>query len=63
MEEKELFDFDTMVAYAGVAVHTLSNSATKITAKALKSEIKMLHNRFGTNEVKRLANIIVKEKK
>ena len=63
MEEKESFDFNIMTSYAQVAVHTLMNSATEINAKSLKSEIKMLHDKFGTAEVIRLANIIVKEKK
>lgn len=63
MEEKESFDFDTMVAYAGLAVHTLNNSATEINPKTLKSEIKMLHDKFGTSEVIRLSNIIAKGKK
>ncbi len=63
MEKEELFDFETAVAYAQVAVYTLKNSATEITAKSLKSEIQMLHDKFGTAEVIRLANILVKGKK
>ena len=63
MEEKEQFDFDTAVAYAQDAVYTLKNSATDITSKSLKSEFKMLHDKFGTEEVIRLANILVKGKK
>lgn len=59
---EELFDIDTTIAYAQLALHTLQNSARDITAKELRNEIKMLHNRFGTKEVKRLTSIIVKEK-
>lgn len=64
MESKseELIDLDTAIAYAGLAVHTLQHSGTEINAKELRSEIKMLYNKFGTKEVKRLANIIVKKK-
>ena len=62
-KNQELVDIDTAIAYAQLAVHTLRNSATELTDKSLKSEIKMLHDKFGTSEVKRLANIIVKEKK
>lgn len=65
MESKsqELIDIDTAIAYAQLAVHTLQNSATEVNSKELRSEIKMLHSKFGTSEVKRLANIIVKGKK
>lgn len=63
MEDKNLIDLDTAIAYAQLAVHTLQNSATEITPRELRSEIKMLHNKFGTKEVKRLTNIIVKGKK
>lgn len=59
---KELFDLDTVIDYAQLAVHTLKNSATEITPKELKSEIKMLHDKFGTKEVRRLNRIIVKGK-
>lgn len=64
MESKteELIDIETAIAYAQLAVHTLQNSGNEITAKELRSEIKMLHNKFGTKEVKRLTNIIVKGK-
>lgn len=65
MESKtqELMDIDSAIAYAQLAIHTLQNSATEVNAKELRSEIKMLHLKFGTSEVKRLANIIVKGKK
>lgn len=65
MESKsqELIDIDTAIAYAQLAVHTLKNSATELTDKLLKNEIKMLYDKFGTKEVIRLANIIVKGKK
>lgn len=54
---------ETAIAYAQLALHTLQNSVTEITPKELRNEIKMLHEKFGTKEVKRLANIIVKGKK
>lgn len=63
MEDKNLIDLDTAIAYAQLAVHTLQNSGTEITPRELRSEIKMLHNKFGTKEVKRLTNIIVKGNK
>lgn len=63
MEDKNLIDFDTSIAYAQLALHTLQNSGTEITPKELRSEIKMLQKKFGTKEVKGLVNIIVKEKK
>lgn len=63
MENNELMDINTVIAYAQLAVHTLKNSATELTDKSLKSEIKMLHEKFGTKEVIRLTNIIVKGKK
>ena len=62
MENNELMDINTAIAYAQLAVHTLKNSATELTDKSLKSEIKMLHEKFGTKEVIRLTNIIVKGK-
>ena len=39
------------------------NSNTEITAKSIKEEVKMFYEKFGNTEVKRLANIIMKEKK
>lgn len=65
MESKmqELMDIDSAIAYAQLAVHTLQHSATEVNTKELQKEIKMLYSKFGTTEVKRLANIIVKEKK
>ena len=65
MESKtqELMDIDSAIAYAQLAVHTLQHSATEVNARELQKEIKMLYSKFGTTEVKRLANIIVKEKK
>lgn len=65
MESKtqELMDIDSAIAYAQLAVHTLQHSATEVNARELHKEIKMLYSKFGTTEVKRLANIIVKEKK
>ncbi|MGN1310383.1 MAG: hypothetical protein ACI4VP_01515 [Clostridia bacterium] len=63
MEDKNLIDLDTAIAYAQLAVHTLQNSGTEITPKELRSEIKMLNKKFGTKEVIRLTNIIVKGKK
>lgn len=61
-DSKELFDFETLVDYAQLAFHTLKNSGTEITAKELKNELKMLHNKFGTKEVRRLNKIILKSK-
>lgn len=63
MEDKNLIDFDTSIAYAQLAVHTLQNSGTEITPKELRSEIKMLQKKFSIKEIKRLANTIVKERK
>lgn len=65
MESKaeELFDINTAIAYAQLAVHTLQKSTNRITPKELGKEIKMLHEKFEAKEVKRLTNIIVKGKK
>ena len=62
MEDKELIDFNTAIAYAQLALHTLQNSSEEITPKELQKEMNMFHNKFGTREVKKLANIIVKGK-
>lgn len=65
MESKieEHNDFETYIAYAELALHTLQNSKTEITPRELGKEMRMLHNKFGTEEIKRLTNIIVKGKK
>ncbi len=65
MESKseELMNLETAIAYAQLAFYTLQNSANEITSKELKSEINMLHDKFGTKEVKRLANVLVKRRK
>lgn len=62
MENKELMDINATIAYAQLAAHTLENSSTELTDKTLKSEIKMLYDKFGTKEVIRLRNIICKGK-
>lgn len=63
INDKELIDIDTAIAYAQVAVHTLQHSATEINDKSLRNEMKMLQREFGTKEVKRLATLYAKEKK
>ncbi len=62
-ENKDKSELDIITAYAQMAFFTLQNSGTEITAKTLKAEIKMFYEKFGNIEVKRLANIIMKEKK
>ena len=56
-------EIELITAYAQLAFHTLKNSNTEITAKSIKEEVKMFYEKFGNTEVKRLANIIMKEKK
>ena len=62
-ENKDKEELDIITAYAQMAFYTLQNSRTDITPKAIKAEIKMFYEKFGNKEVKRLANIIIKEKK
>ena len=57
------YEIELITAYARLAFHTLKNSNTEITAKSIKEEVKMFYEKFGNTEVKRLANIIMKEKK
>ena len=61
-EKNNLIDWDDAISYMQLAIHTLQNSATEITPKSLKDEIRMLRKKFGTKEVKRLVRIILKEK-
>lgn len=56
-------ELELITAYAQMAFFTLQNSSTEITPRSIKSEIKMFYEKFGNKEVKRLANIIMKEKK
>lgn len=56
-------EMELIIAYAQIAVHTLQHSNTEITPKEIREEIKMFYNKFGNDDVKRLANTIVKEKK
>lgn len=62
-ENKEINEIETITAYAQMAFFTLQNSGTEITPKTIKAEIKMFYNKFGNKEVKRLASIIMKEKR
>ena len=62
-ENKDKEELDIITAYAQMSFYTLQNSKTDITPKAIKAEIKMFYEKFGNKEVKRLANIIIKEKK
>lgn len=54
---------DIITAYVQLVFHTLKHSATEITPKSIRQEVKMFYEKFGDKEVKRLANIIIKEKK
>lgn len=56
-------ELELITAYAQMTFFTLQNSRTEITPRSIKSEIKMFYEKFGNKEVKRLANIIMKEKK
>ena len=62
-EEMELIIAYLIIDYAQVSIHTLQHSGTEITPKAIREEIKMFYNKFGNEDIKRLANTIVKEKK
>lgn len=62
MENKEELSIEEVIIYAQLAVHILQNTKTEITATRIRSEIKMLYEKFGTQEVKRLASFIVKRK-
>ena len=61
-EKNDLIEWKDAISYMQLAIHTLQNSATEITPKTIKSEMEMLRKKFGTNEVKRLARTILKEK-
>lgn len=56
-------EMELITAYAQLVFHTLRNSNTEINAKSIKEEVKMFYKKFGNTEVKRLANIMMKEKK
>lgn len=61
-EKSDLIEWKDAISYMQLAIHTLQNSATDITPKSIKSEMEMHRKKFGTNEVKRLVKIILKEK-
>lgn len=63
LKQKSKAEMEVIIAYSQLAIHTLQHSGTEITSKAIREEIKMFYNKFGNNDVKRLANIIMKEKK
>lgn len=62
-ENKNTSDLDTIIAYVQLVNYTLNKSKIEMNAKNIKSEVKMFYERFGDTEVKRLANLIIKEKK
>lgn len=62
-ENKDEFTIEDVINYAQLAVHILENTKTEITPKTLKSEIKMLYEKFGTKEVRRLVGFMIKGKK
>lgn len=62
-ENNALSELDIITAYAQLVNHTLKRSGTEINSKSIKQEVKMFYEKFGNKEVKRLANLIVKEKK
>lgn len=62
MENEKLIDIETAISYAQLAVYTLHNSNVEITPKQLRYEMKMLFEKFGTKEIKRLKNIFMRGK-
>lgn len=62
-DSKSNVDLELITAYAQMVFCTLKNSATEITPKAIKSEVKMLYEKFENTEVKRLGKLMIKEKK
>lgn len=62
-ENKDTSELDLIIAYAQMIFFTLQKTATEITPKSIKSEVTMFYEKFGNKEVKRLAKIIMKEKK
>lgn len=61
--QKQNTEEEIIIAYAQIVYHTLQNSGTEITPKSIKAEVKMFYEKFGNQEVKRLANMFMKEKK
>lgn len=62
-ENKDISEIEIITAYAQLVIHTLQHSGMPINAKTVQSEIKMFYEKFGNDEVKRLAKIMFKEKK
>lgn len=62
-DNQDKSELELIIAYAQMTFFTLKNSANEITPRLIRSEIKMFYEKFGNKEVKRLANIIMKEKK
>lgn len=62
-ENKDMAELELITAYAQMVFFTLQHSATEINAKSIRSEVKMFYEKFGNKEVKRLANLIMKERK
>ena len=56
-------EIELITAYAQLVFHTLKHSSTEINAKSIREEVKMFYEKFGNKEVKRLASVIMKEKK
>ena len=59
--EHDAFNIEIAIDYAQLAYHNLLHSATELNSKNLTDEMKILHIKFGTKEVIRLANNIPKE--
>ena len=56
-------EIELITAYAQLVFHTLKHSSTEINAKSIREEVKMFYEKFLNKEVKRLASVIMKEKK
>lgn len=60
---KDNAELELIIAYAQMALFCLQKSATEVTPKSIKAEIKMFYEKFGNAEVKRLAKLIIRERK
>ena len=60
---KAITEVELITAYAQLIFHTLKHSQTEITPQTIRAEIKMFYEKFGNKEVKRLASIVLKDKK
>ncbi len=62
-DSKTIPEYEVITSYVLMVIHTLKKGNVPLNKRNISSEVKMFYEKFGNDEVYRLANLIIKERK